>query len=249
MSAAKRVVMGAATPLDHAGILLHVLTKLGPGHHLFISAVSKAWQESYERVGSVQIAELTYKSYDEADLCAVNPGTTFYSAAFATPASLKLAHECGLTFDNKRIQRVAGKVAEIPTLKAALELGLALTDEVLMGAAECSSPLKLEWLHAEQACLLPPRVSNYAARSGSTDVLRWLKERGVAFTAETCEGAAAGAHRHVLQYLRDEGCEWDETTCSAAAASGHIELLQWLHEQDVLGSSRRFAVMQPAAAV
>eukprot|EP00953_Heterococcus_sp_UTEX-ZZ885_P009807 5746-Heterococcus_DN1.PRE.2 len=231
MSAAKRAVIGAATPLDDAGILLHVLNILGPGQHLFISAVSKAWQESYERVESVQIAELTFKSYDEADLYTICPDTTLCSAAFATPASLGLAHECGLTFGDKRIQRVAGKVADIGTLRAAKELGLAFTDYVLMGAAESSSTLKLGWLHAEQACLLPPRVSNYAARSGSTDVLRWLKERGVAFTAETCEGAAAGAHRHVLQYLRDEGCEWDETTCSAAAASGHLELLKWLHEQ------------------
>jgi hypothetical protein len=116
MSTTKRAA-SAATPLDNAGILLHVLTKLGPGHHLFISAVSKAWKDGYERVGSIQIAELTYKSYDEADLCTICPDTTLCSAAFASPASLKLAHECGLTFDNnRRIERVAGKVADICTL-------------------------------------------------------------------------------------------------------------------------------------
>jgi hypothetical protein len=32
----------AASPLENAGILLHVLNILGPGHHLFVSAMSKA---------------------------------------------------------------------------------------------------------------------------------------------------------------------------------------------------------------
>jgi predicted secreted protein len=67
----KRSVIGAASPLEHAGILLHVLNILGPGHHLCISAVSKAWRESYGRLASVQKADLTYDYYDKVALCTI----------------------------------------------------------------------------------------------------------------------------------------------------------------------------------
>jgi hypothetical protein len=232
MSAAKRVVMGAATPLDHAGILLHVLNILGPGRHMFISAVSKAWQESYKRSGSAQIVGMIYRCYNKAGLCTVNPGTTLYSAVFASPARVTLAHECGLTFnDDERIQRIAGKVADIPTLRAARERGLALTDKVLIGAAECGFTSRLQWLHTEQGCQLPPDICSYAARSGSIDILEWLQAHGSVYNTATCRGAAAGAHIHVLQHLRDAGCEWSGETCSAAAVNGHLATLQWLHEQ------------------
>jgi hypothetical protein len=42
MSSEKRAEVSRTCPLDDVVILLHVLNMLGPGHHLFISAVSKA---------------------------------------------------------------------------------------------------------------------------------------------------------------------------------------------------------------
>jgi hypothetical protein len=128
---------------------------------------------------------------------------------------------------------MAGKIADVPTLQAARALGLQLTGAVLIGAAEAASmPIaKLQWLHTEQGCALPDNISYYAAVSGTIDTLRWLKEHGVAFTVETCKGAAAGAHLHVLQYLRAEGCERGISVCTAAAKMGHLSTLKWLHEQ------------------
>jgi hypothetical protein len=202
----KRVSVGVVSPLDTAGILLHMLNILGPGHHLFVSAVSKAWRDSYVKVPSAQMAGLNHYYEQQAVLYDIRSHTTLFSAIFSAPAMTNLASSCGLAFDCWKLQGIAGRVADIPTLRAAHELGLAFTSEVLIGAAESGSTLKLQWLHAEQACQLPAASAHYAARHGSIDVLRWLK-RGVAFTAETCEGAAAGAHTHVLQFLRDEGCE------------------------------------------
>jgi hypothetical protein len=54
MSYSKRVAASHTSPLKDAGILLHVLEILGPGKHLLISAVSKAWKEQYRRVCDVQ---------------------------------------------------------------------------------------------------------------------------------------------------------------------------------------------------
>jgi Ankyrin repeats (3 copies) len=208
-----------------------MLNFLGPGQHLFISAVSKAWKESYTRVDSAKVPELVFAYYDEAALLTITPKMTLYSAVYSAASRVNLAHECGLDFDNWKLQRIAGRAADISILQAAVEIGLQLTVEVLKGAAEATSVPKLQWLHIEQERPLPYNICDIAARCGSIDALRWLKDHGSAYTARTCEFAAAGAHLHVLQFLHDEGCEWHESACRAAAKHGHLPTLQWLHEQ------------------
>jgi hypothetical protein len=227
----KRAVVSSAPPLKDPSILLHILSILGPGQHLFISAVSRAWRESYERVGSVQMAGINHQYTNQAVLHTITSKTTLCSAIFGSPAAVRLAHDCGLAFDNWKLQRMAGRAAGILTLQAAQEVGLELTDTVLIGAAEAASVAMLQLLHTQQGCKLPEDICAWAARSGSVDTLRWLKEHGEVFESSTCEGAAAGAHLRVLQFLRHEGCEWDEWTCSAAARNGNFTTLKWLHEQ------------------
>jgi hypothetical protein len=226
-----RLMADAASPLEDAGILLHVLSILGPGQNLLISAVSKAWRASYQRVAAVEIAALAIGYGNSVALHTIESDTTLYSAVFASAASIRLAHDCGLTFKSKELQCIAGRVADVPTLRAACELGLALTDEVLFGAAESGSVSKLQWFHSDQGCQLPPDICNYAAKSGSIHVLSWLRERGSAFTASACANAAGGAYLHLLLYLRDEGCEWSEYACTLAAKNGHLSTVVWLHEQ------------------
>jgi hypothetical protein len=221
----------AAYPLEDAGILLNVLNSLGPGQHLFISPVSKTWKDSYERVASTQVAELASGYWEFALLRTVTSEDTLCSAAFASAASVKLAHDCGLDFGNEKVQRIAGRVADLSTLRAAHELGLQLTDEVLSGAAEAASVPKLQWLHSDQGCPLSSCITSYAARGGSTDTLRWLKRHGCAFIRSTFTGAAAGVDLRVLGYLRAHKCEWDDDACLIAARNGDASTLQWLHER------------------
>eukprot|EP00953_Heterococcus_sp_UTEX-ZZ885_P029752 15776-Heterococcus_DN1.PRE.2 len=234
MSSKKRGAASATSPLEDAGILLHVLQILGPGQHLLISAVSKAWRDIYARVPEVTMAQLTHSYDDQAFPCTIDSQTTLCSALFASATSFNWACACGLDLESdsiESIERVAGRVADVPTLRAAHELGLQLTDAVLIGTAESLAVLKLQWLHVEQARPLPAEFCSHAARRGSIDMLRWLKEHGSVFEASNCAGAAAGGHQHVLQYLRDEGCEWDWSACSAAAKHGHLDVLKWLREQ------------------
>jgi hypothetical protein len=235
MSAIKRVTITSSSPLEDVGILLHVLSILGPEHHLFISAVSKPWAESYERVDSVQMLGLAYYYSIDAPLLTVKSQTTLASAAFESASRVRLAYQSGLRSEgqNGHLQRITGRAADVATLQVAHGLGLDLggVAEATLGAAEAASVPKLQFLHTELGCPLHEDITYYAAQCGSEGVLRWLKEHGVTFTAITCRGAAAGAHLHVLQILRDEGCEWDATTCTAAAKRGHLAVLQWLHEQ------------------
>jgi hypothetical protein len=236
LSSSKCVAADSANPLNEAGILQHVLNILGPWHHLFISAVSKAWNNSYEQVASVQMAGFAEigDCYEHTALHTITSKTTVCSAVFACGSRVKLAHQCGLTFGNEQLQRVAGKVAAIPTLRAAHELGLELSDQVLSGAAQAAALRKLQWLHTKQGCPLNVDTPFFAARGGSIDMLRWVKGRGCVFGANTCTGAAARAHIHVLQFLREEGCAWDSDACVAAAQRGNWSTLKWPHEQGCL---------------
>jgi hypothetical protein len=138
MSSAKQVaVIDFASPLEDAGILLHTYWAfVGPGQHLFISAVSKTWRESYKRLASVQVDELTWNYYEDAVVHTITPQTTLCSAVFTSAALVSLAHECGLTFNKEKLKRIAGKIADVPALRIAQESGLQLTFEVLVGAAE-----------------------------------------------------------------------------------------------------------------
>jgi hypothetical protein len=65
MSSIKRGAASPTSPLEDAGILLHVLQILGPGQHLLISAVSKAWREQYKRVADVQKLGLFQNYYNK----------------------------------------------------------------------------------------------------------------------------------------------------------------------------------------
>jgi hypothetical protein len=198
--------------------------------HLLISAVSKAWRESYDRVARVQLTIVTCWTGTKL-LVTITPQTTLYSAIFASPASVRLAYEHGFAFKTDSVRRIAGQAADVPTLKAARELGLAFSDYVANGAAESGSVLKLQWLHIDQACPLPLTICEWAASSGNIDMLRWLQEHGRVPTTDSFKGAALGGHLHVVQFLRDEGCEWSEDACITAANMAQVSALQWLHEQ------------------
>jgi hypothetical protein len=139
---------------------------------LLVSTVSKAWKDTYERVGSVETVGITEEYDDEADSLTITPQTTLFSAILASAALVRLALDCELTFDNAKLQRIAGKVADIPVLRVACKLGLALADEVLIGAAEAASVPKLQWLHIAQSCELPANICAWAVKSGSINTLR-----------------------------------------------------------------------------
>ena len=61
-------------------------------------------------------------------------------------------------------------------------------------------------------------------------MLRWARENGGDWNAETCECAAQKGHLEVLQWLRAEGCPWDCKTCSQVVDEGHVEMLRWARE-------------------
>jgi hypothetical protein len=88
---------------------------------------------------------------------------------------------------------------------------------------------ELRWLYTEHGCL-PADLSEHAARSGSIDVLKWLKKQGVEFDEDTM--CSAAHHAHVVRYLRSEGCPWgeDASACLRALERGDRDLVVWALE-------------------
>jgi hypothetical protein len=229
MSSNKRAVIDAASLLDNAGILLYVLSILGPGQHLFISAVSKGWRELYQRVPDVKMAEMPHYTggEDQTLLRMVTTQTTLSSAAFASASTVRLACECGLTFDNYHLQRVAGRIADGPALRVAQELGLRASCQLLLGVSEAVSAPPLDGHQAHQHWVLATEISYYAAKEGNLEVLKWLKDQGRHLTTPPPR-RKKGASGHVGD---DAGCKWHDHACAVAAEHAHLATLQWLHEQ------------------
>jgi hypothetical protein len=103
---------------------------------------------------------------------------------------------------------------------------------------------KLSWLHLHKSCPLPTLseadlevffwplqdITATAAASGSTEVLRWLKQHGCVFSQVTSHRAAAQPDNlKVLQYLVEEDCPLGDAVCAAAVRSGDLEQLKWVH--------------------
>jgi hypothetical protein len=184
-----------------------------------------------------QVRSASVSMYDVNRLVTCNPKTTLCTAAVASPATARLAHECGLQVNcdpyNNPLQEVAGAHADIQTLATLRELGMVLTSCVVEGAAWSSRLNILQHLITEQHCPKPYTLSDYAARSGSVSMLKWLKaEGGFTFASSTCRAAAACGRLEALQHLRSEGCNWAaEQIARDAACSGSIEMIDWLWQQ------------------
>jgi hypothetical protein len=163
-----------------------------------------------------------------------SPETTLYSAAVASPAIAALACACGLEIsENEQLHVIAGLHADLETLLALRELGMPLSTTVVRAAALSGRLYILQHLLSDQHCPRPDDLSCYAARSGSINILMWLKtERWCVFNSATCEGAAMAGQLLALQHLRSEGCEWDgQRILCYAASGGNIEVLDWLRQQ------------------
>ena len=88
-----------------------------------------------------------------------------------------------------------------------------------------------------QHCFPAPRkrlfkmfvLCKLAASGGNIECLKYAREKGCEWKADTCKAAAASGHLECLQYAHSHGCPWESDTCTAAAAGGHLECLQYAH--------------------
>jgi hypothetical protein len=230
----RAAIDGSSNPVNHAGILELVLGNL-VGQGLYVSTVSKSWRACYEKLAQAKAPRCT-RLHVHSNTC------TSYAAVFASPARLLWAHDWKLQYyvgaldhisnlRGQRVQRSAGRHADIGTLQIAHQHGLAWTPLLVRSAALSGSVPKLAWLCDEQRCLLPDDIMDAAAESGNVEMLQWLKQRGHVFSERTTLSAARKPHNiSVLQFLMEQGCDWHDSICGAAAGAGDLEQLKWLHQ-------------------
>jgi hypothetical protein len=95
-----------------------------------------------------------------------------------------------------------------------------------------SAVSKLQWLLDEQQCPEPDDLACSAVHAPTLGMLKYLKQRGYVFTAETCVAAATTLQAaSVLQYLHSEGAQFDVRTLTNAMPVQELPLLQWLCER------------------
>jgi hypothetical protein len=223
------LAMLSSNPLLNADTLHSVLSYVGAGNWLPLATVSSSWKYACQKIASHRQAG--FAAAGEAVSIVVLPRMTVSSAVFATASSLLLAHVNGFPLHSSRegLQFCAGKIADLATLKLAHKLGMVFTAEAALGAAASGSLAKVTWLHTEHKCSLLHNITAHAARSGSVELVRYLKQQGLMIDAEASLAAIAAGRLSVAQYLYSECyCPFATRACYAAAENADLEMLKWL---------------------
>jgi hypothetical protein len=225
-SAAEQAGISIANPLLNPEVLELTLSFL-QGEGLFAVAVSKRWKACYD--------ELPVPSTSVQQQHVHTSTCTAIAAAFGSPSRVTFAHAAGFQLQAAgwKLQECAGKHCSAETLKVAYALGLLWNDNLSRAAAEAANLPALQWLHTELNLPLPTGIAENAARGGSIDILRWLKQQQQCVFDEntTYYGALRANNMPVLQYLHSEGVPWHDSVCGAAAAACDLQQLQWLRSK------------------
>jgi hypothetical protein len=212
-------------------LLNRVLSYVQPASWLFIAAIDKAFRDSWIALHPAKLRSSL--SADGQTAAAVHSHKTSYTAAFTSPARLKLAVDLGLALHDPAVQFAAGLHADAFTLLSAHELGLPFSTHLAEGCAQSGALNTLKWLLTE--CPLPPEIAGYAASSGNVDMLVWLQQQySSAILTERTSLCAARSSLHakaVLQYLHSAGCPFDTAIFQPVCQAGDLELATWLHQQ------------------
>jgi hypothetical protein len=231
--APKRSASESCNPLHHRGILQLVLDSVGPGEHVFLSTVSKGFRACSLEVPPFEGLYCDHNNGNDRWI-KVMPQMTICTSIFESGSRVRMAVELGFALDpqSRWCQLNAGKCADIETLVVLHEqYQMPYNEVVCSGAAQSGIVRNLQWLLDEQQCPQPGDICNLAALARTTDMLRWLKQRGCVFTADTCTSATeSGYAASILQYLHAEGVPFDFRTMVTAINYQELPLLQWLYE-------------------
>jgi hypothetical protein len=217
--------------LDGCGALQHVMSYVGIANNAFISTVCKSWYRAYVQLPGVAVNVISRVGDINQQWIHRSYFMSAFSAAFESVARLKLASSLGLQLSNLKnwkLQRSAGRNADIIVLASARELGLLFTDDLMCGAAESGCLKKLQWLHTDQLRPLPKYISHLAVKSNNLEMLVWLRSLQCIFDQKTLKLAAAFCDIHTVTYLHSIGCPFDPHASAAAAERNDLGMMKFL---------------------
>jgi hypothetical protein len=222
----------SSSPLQQAGILQHVLSFVGPGHWCFVAEVSSLWRDVYIRVEPTEMQLDTYRQMT------CEPQMTLYSAVFSSPSRVRHAQALGLDYATAWCERAAGRYADVATLKAAHELGMAYTNFTMVCAAGRNQLTVVQFLR-EQGCPLSESLFRSAAGRGHIAMCIYLHAEQCPWDDITSNCAASRGGLDTLRWLRERGCPWSAYVVSmCVASSGSIDVMVYLQQQGIVFTAR-----------
>jgi hypothetical protein len=96
--------------------------------------------------------------------------------------------------------------------------GLKATNWAVRQAVNTKKLEIVTWVHKKCGELNRPDICSYAARIGSLEILKYLRDHGCPWNVFTCDEAAASGNLKLLKWARAEGCPWDTATFTRAAS-------------------------------
>jgi hypothetical protein len=95
------------------------------------------------------------------------------------------------------------------------------------GAAEGGQLAALQHLRSGGCDWNEGVIACAAARSGSIEVVEWLRhQESVEFGADALSCAASTGHVAMCAKLRGIGCDWSAEACRVAAVHGHYDTVR-----------------------
>jgi hypothetical protein len=231
---------------DREVFLPNIFGYVGPAQWFFVAPVCKLWYQLYAEPSREIVEIMGEESYLHSRI-----RTTHVKSAFTSVNRLLLAYKHGLPAWTQQTQFYAGRCASQELLQAAHSQGWELHtwshDSFMNGAAESGDLAKLQWLHTQLQRPLNKMTFYHASRSGSIDLLDWVREKQP-LRARAATAEAAGAGKLLLvQQLHARGEVLPAGVGPAAAGSGCLELVKWLQEQGCTQSAPAQALAAAAA--
>lgn len=96
-------------------------------------------------------------------------------------------------------------------------------------AAKNGNLENMKWLK-ENGCPWDANTFASAAKNGNLDNMKWLKENGCPWDANTFANTAEIGNFDNMKWLKENGCPWDERTSDQAAKNKHNHIVNWLRE-------------------
>eukprot|EP00953_Heterococcus_sp_UTEX-ZZ885_P009330 5509-Heterococcus_DN1.PRE.2 len=101
----------------------------------------------------------------------------------------------------------------------------------------------LQFFRSEGCAWSEHDMLRFAARSGSVELVDWLRQQqGIVMDARAMSAAASRGLTAMCAYLRSISCEWPDQTCDSTATHGHLDTLRWLRTNGCPCSVRRVCV-------
>jgi len=211
-------------PLDTTAIMRLIMQLIGPGHFLFVSSISKRWQQAYRRA---------WKRARNSRQKRVDRHATIFAAALASPSRVGQAREFGLDLQKSRVRFLAGRLCDMATLQDLCSASVPLNDpDVLPGAVVSNSLVKVQYLlphHTE----LPDGICTWAARYSSVEVMTALIHAGLKITeanmiACTFENASPALLQLLFDQVGLQPSEYQKSLVDKISESaGRLDMLQW----------------------